>query len=267
MKTPSLILIALGLTLVTGATIAIWQIQSPSPVASPGTNKNPSPTSPDTHSPSNPKPPSNPIPDPPPTQVLPEITRGNTAKQQVIFTFDCGSTIQSAEAILHTLEQYNVTTTFFVTGECAATYPELIKKMAQEGHEIFNHTYSHPDLTTLSDTQIRDEFHRTEEIMHSLIGATTKPYFRPPFGARNSHILTVAAQEGYRSVYWTTDSLDWKEDLSPEEIKDRVLQNVTPGAIYLMHVGSHATGDILEELFVEITARGYDIVPLTEGLQ
>src|SRR4030042_2456586 len=151
-----------------------------------------------------------------------EINRGNPNKKQIIFTFDGGAGNNSADKILEIAQKYNLKLTFFMTGKFAEKYPDTIKKIAASGHEIFNHTYSHPHLTQISDEQIREEFTKAEDIISNLTGTTTKPFFRAPYGERNQHILEVAQSLGYQSVFWTTDALDWMPDKTAEQVKQRI---------------------------------------------
>lgn len=216
---------------------------------------------------------STPNPDPTPTPtsttpkpVQPEIVYADRSKNQVVFTFDGGAGNHSNTEILAVLAKHNVKGTYFLTGKYGELFPNDVRAIHAAGHEIFNHTYSHPDLTTLSATAIAEEFSRTETILKSLTNKTTQPFFRPPFGARNAQVLQAAANAGYRSVYWTTDALDWKPGITDEEVKKRILDNVKPGTIYLMHIGDDITGRILDEVFTEIKARGYTLASLTEAL-
>lgn len=197
-----------------------------------------------------------------------EIESGNSLKKQVILTFDAGSGKDSLDVILKLLEKYNIKASFFLTGKWIEQNTKDVKQIAENGHEIFNHTYSHPDLTKLSDAQIKEELQKTEELVIKYIQTTSKPYFRPPYGARNSNVLKIAAGEGYASVYWTIDAWDWRENegVTPEQVKLRVYDNLKPGSIYLFHVGSKTTGIVLEEIITQIRSFGYDIVPLSKGL-
>jgi len=187
-----------------------------------------------------------------------EIIRGNTTKKEVIFTFDGGSTVQSADKILEALAKHRIKGTFFLTGKVIETHPDLIKHIVAEGHEIFSHTYDHPNLTAVSDDKIIDELEKTEKALIAAVNLSPKPYFRAPYGARNAHVLAVAAKAGYRSVYWTVDALDWKDikTRTSAEVKKRILSNIAPGNIYLMHLGDTITGAILDDVFTEIEARG-----------
>jgi peptidoglycan/xylan/chitin deacetylase (PgdA/CDA1 family) len=196
-----------------------------------------------------------------------EISHGNIHKNQVTFTFDGGSIDVSGYKILEVLEKHKVRGTFFLTGKFVEANPALVQKMVAGGHEIFNHTYSHLDLTTVSATEIINQFEKMENVLLNTAHVSPKPYFRPPYGSRNPFVLNTAATAGYQSVYWTTDALDWKEGISPNEVKSRILSGLTPGAIYLMHIGDSITGDILDEMITTIEARGYKAVSLTEALQ
>ncbi len=197
-----------------------------------------------------------------------EIVSGNRNARQVIFTFDGGSGAQSGEAILATLKKHGAIGTFFLTGKFAEENPELVKRIAREGHGIFNHTYSHTDLPNNYDEEIKNELLRADEAIRTVTGKTTKPYFRPPYGGRDGRVLKVAADAGYTSVYWTTDALDWKESegFTAEEARARIFSNLRPGALYLMHIGDAITGKILDEAFLQIKAEGYAIRSLTQGI-
>ena len=202
------------------------------------------------------------------TGTPPEITKGDTTKKQVVFTFDAGSGTQSAQQILDTLKKYHLTATFFMTGKWMEKNEELVKKVSDAGYEIHNHTYSHPHLTQITDQEIIDELKKTEEIFKNLTGKSTKPYFRAPYGERNAHVLEIAAQQGYQSAYWTVDALDWQESegMTAERVTARIMSKLAPGVIYLMHVGDTLTGQILENVIKQIKNKEYDIVPLSQSL-
>jgi len=196
-----------------------------------------------------------------------EISRGNAAKKQLIFTFDCGSGNNSVDKIMETAEKRKVKLTFFATGKFAEKYPEDIKKIAEKGHEIFNHTYSHPHLTQITDEEIKNELEKTEKIIFDLTGKTTKPFFRPPYGDRNQHISDIAKEAGFHMVYWTFDALDWMPEKTAQDVKNQIYSKISPGAIILMHVGDDTTGNILDEVFEKVENDGYKIVNLSEGLR
>lgn len=155
--------------------------------------------------------------------------------------------------------------TFFLTGKWCEQNPGLVRQIAAEGHEIGNHTYSHPDLRNCTDEQIVDELVRTEELVKSLTGQSTKPYFRPPFGGRNARVLQVAGEQGYTSVYWSLDCWDaYKKGITAEQITSRVLDRIQGGDIVLMHCGSAATAQALPGLIAALKERGFEIVKVSE---
>ena len=197
-----------------------------------------------------------------------EISHGDQSKNQVIFTFDGGAGADSGDAILAALAKHHAKGTFFLTGKMIEAHPDLVRKIVAGGHEIFSHTYDHPKLPTLADAQITDELAKMESALQAVAGISPKPYFRAPYGARDPRVLGVAAQSGYQSVYWTVDALDWKQKQgqTADQVRQRILESVAPGAIYLMHVGDSITGAILDDAFSAIEAKGYKIVSLTQGL-
>ncbi len=200
---------------------------------------------------------------------LNEIYKGSTDKKQVIFTFDGGSGTQSAREILATLEKHKIKSTFFLTGKWIENNPFLTILIKGGGHEIFSHTYNHPYLTRVSDEEIREELRQTDKILFKLLGINSRPYFRPPYGDRDDRVLRVASSEGYQSVYWTIDALDWKESEGETDLSvmNRVKTSLSPGNIYLMHLGDEIIGRILDKLIVDINNEGYKVVSLTEGIQ
>jgi len=258
MTRPEIYLILILLTALVLAGVFYWQSNQPTQVSSSPSslqNASPSPTENEALSYA------------PPIVTKDEIFRGNSDKKQIIFTFDAGAGVNSAQKILETAKNHNLKLTFFSTGKFAQINPDLIKQIVAAGHEIFNHTYSHPHLTQLTDDQIKEELQKAETTISNLTGATTKPYFRPPFGDRNTHVLEAAAETGYRSVFWTLDALDWQPDKTAQGVKQRIYDNLRNGAIILMHVGDDITGDILDEVFTNIENQGYKIIGLNEGLK
>jgi peptidoglycan/xylan/chitin deacetylase (PgdA/CDA1 family) len=198
-----------------------------------------------------------------------EIVRGDNSKNQVIFTFDAGASMQSADEVLEVLAKHHVKGTFFFTGKSILKFPDLVKKIVSSGNEIFNHTYDHFHLTELSDDRIKSELSGVEKILSDeKIIISTKPYFRAPYGDRNSRVLSLASEAGYESVYWTVDALDWKESEgeTADKVKERIVSTLAPGNIYLMHLGDSITGKILDDVFSTIESKGYKIVSLTQGI-
>ncbi len=203
----------------------------------------------------------------PPVAIIgDEISHGDTKNNTIILTFDGGSGADSAYKILKVLAQHKIKTTFFLTGKFMDTYPNLVRTMLKEGHEIFSHTYNHPYLTQVSDDEIRHELRVTDQTLMKIAGTSTKPYFRPPYGDRDERVIRIAREEGYQSVYWTIDALDWSVGETQESVKYRIISTLRPGNIYLIHLGDMISGDILEEVILDIQKRGFTISSLSQGL-
>lgn len=184
---------------------------------------------------------------------------------RVALTFDAGASSVPTPSILKTLRDNGLHVTFFLTGKWCEKNPELVRQIAAEGHEIGNHTYSHPDLRKCTDEEIIDQLARTEELVRSLTGRSTKPYFRPPFGGRDRRVLQVAGEQGYTSVYWSLDCLDaYKKGITADQITQRVLDRIQGGDIVLMHCGSAATAQALPELIAKLKEREFEIVKVSE---
>ena len=197
-----------------------------------------------------------------------EITHGDKTKRQVIFTFDGGDGAQSAEQILAALKAHGVKGTFFLTGKFVEANPDLVRRIVAAGNEIFSHTYDHPHMTLLSKDQIIAEMTGMEKTLASTTGMSPKPFMRFPYGDRDSRTVKIVADDGYQSVYWTVDARDWEESKgeTADQVESRILKNVAPGTIYLMHFGDTITGKILDDVFTKIEKQGYKMVSLTQGL-
>jgi peptidoglycan/xylan/chitin deacetylase (PgdA/CDA1 family) len=197
-----------------------------------------------------------------------EVDAGNPSAKVVALTFDAGSSAAPVPTILRALAQRGSRCTFFLTGQWMERYPDVARQIAEAGHELGNHSWSHPAFTSLTDEQIREQLRRTEETALRVCGRSTKPLFRPPFGARDERVRSVAAEEGYLTIYWTIDSWDSvKKDITPQMITDRVMRHIRPGAIVLMHCGSEATAQALPQLLNALDAQGYRVVTVSELLR
>jgi len=186
----------------------------------------------------------------------------------VSLTFDAGASSKPTPDLLDTLKAAGLHVTFFLTGKWCEENEALVRRIHDEGHEIANHTYSHPDLRKLDDSAIKSEIEKTDEIVLRITGAHCAPYLRPPYGARDKRVLRIASEAGYTPIYWSLDSWDsFKKGITPQEISRRVLGRVQGGDIVLMHCGSQATADALPGLIRELESRGLRIVTVTELLR
>ena len=178
---------------------------------------------------------------------LPASLRGHvvttlpTSRKVVALTFDGGAGSQGAASILATLRAQGVPSSFFVTGTFASAHPDTVRQMAAVG-PVGNHTWSHPDLTTLGETAIRGQLSTTRSAIEAAGGGDPRPWFRFPFGANDARTLATVNGDGYAAIGWTTDSLGWKGTsggLTVTTVVDRVLAGRTPGQVVLMHVGAN----------------------------
>ncbi len=195
-----------------------------------------------------------------------EISKVDTSKKQAVITINAGFGEKSAEGILTALKKHNEKATFFLVGEWVEDHPELTKRIAREGHEIFNHSYSHPDYPSLTAEEIKNDLQKMDDVLYNLTGLRTRPYYRAPSGARNLAVNQAAAEAGFQHIYWSLDPQDWRTDISGETIKNQVLSNIHPGAIILFHIANSATGEVIDEIFTKLKDEGYELVSLTEAI-
>ncbi|WP_214746772.1 LysM peptidoglycan-binding domain-containing protein [Exiguobacterium sp. s189] len=196
------------------------------------------------------------------------ITSVNTTSKVVALTFDDGADGANTNKILDILAKNNVKATFFLTGSGANNHPQYIKNIAVKGHQLGNHSYTHPDFTKLTATQMKSELDRTEALIQSLTGKTTKPIFRAPFGAVNSTVLNGVGAAGYGyTIQWNIDTIDWK-GLTASQINTKVQTNIKPGSIVLMHTGAGAPGTplALPTMISQLKAKGYQFVTVSQLL-
>ncbi|MBF7095562.1 LysM peptidoglycan-binding domain-containing protein [Alkalibacter mobilis] len=196
------------------------------------------------------------------------VSRVNTTQKMMALTFDDGADGDSIPQVLQILKDHNVKSTFFVTGKAAEDHPTLIEDIFEAGHEIGNHSYSHPDFTKITASQIATELQKCDSLVVNITGKSTKPYFRPPFGYYNNDVLAAVGSAGYsKTIHWTVDTIDWRGD-SVADITKRVMDKAGNGAIVLMHVGAGAvnTPSALPGIITNLKSQGYKLVTITELL-
>ena len=196
-----------------------------------------------------------------------EVVHGDPSTGIVALTFDAGNEDGgSAAQILDILRERDVHVTFFLSGHWVDHNPDLAQQILIDGHEIANHSYSHPDLTHLADNQIVYELDYTDQVVWDTVGVHTRPYFRPPFGARNRRVLDVAAASGFRSIYWSLDSGDWLPRASAGAVAGKILRYAAPGDVVVEHVGSAASAEALPVILDEFVQRGWRVGTVSEVL-
>ena len=190
---------------------------------------------------------------------------GSQKKKVLYLAFDAGYENGNTEPILDALKKHNVPATFFVVGPFISEHPELIKRMAQEGHTVGNHTYSHPDMSKISTKEsFQKELGQVEELYEEITGTPMTKYYRPPQGKYSESNLSMAKELGYKTFFWSLAYVDWYQDDQPskEEAFDKLLGRIHPGAIVLLHSTSSTNGEILDELLTKWEEMGYTFQPL-----
>lgn len=227
------------------------------------------------------------------------FNRGAADQQQLVLSFDAGSSDNGAREILQTLRAHSIRTTIFLTGEFIERYPAIVREIVADGHEVGNHTWSHPHLTSFAQNRrhstlpgmtrekFQRELRRTADAFRAATGSEMAPYWRAPFGEENSEIRGWAAELGYLHVGWTRgrrynlDALDWVVDESsplyftPERLAERMLAfdeangTTLNGGIILMHLGTdRGENERLERalpaMIERFRARGFEFVKVSE---
>ncbi|WP_246108441.1 polysaccharide deacetylase family protein [Salisediminibacterium halotolerans] len=196
------------------------------------------------------------------------VTKGNTNEKVVALTFDDGADGTNINKILNTLQEHKVKATFFLTGTGMKHHPANIKRITDQGHQIANRSYTHPYFTKLTASQMKSELDKTEALAKKVTGKSTKPIFRAPYGVSNNSVLAGVGAAGYtHTIQWNIDTVDWK-GVSKTQIVNKVVNNITPGSIVLMHTGAGASGTpaVLPEMVKKLKAKGYKFVTVSELL-
>ena len=190
-----------------------------------------------------------------------------TEEKHIYLTFDVGYENGNTASILDTLKKHNVSATFFVVGTYIESDPELVKRMAEEGHIVGNHTWHHPDMSQIAalDT-FKKELVDVEDAYREVTGEGMTKFYRPPQGKYSESNLQMAQGLGYKTFFWSLAYVDWYDDNQPtkEEAFDKLLGRIHPGAIVLLHSTSDTNSLILDELIQKWEEMGYTIRPLTE---
>ncbi len=182
--------------------------------------------------------------------------------KQVALTFDSGWLYDQTIPLLDALDRHGVTATFFPRALWAKDHPELAREIVKRGHTVGNHSLTHPHMKELDADQILEEMRQSTEIIMNTTG--TRPYlFRPPYGEYNQLLLDILGREGYPySIMWTVDTHDWADEIGGKTVTvdyvvNRVLENVSPGAIILMHIGGPKTVQALPRIISGLKDQGY----------
>lgn len=192
-----------------------------------------------------------------------EIRSGSPGRKRVALTFDDGPN-QRTSILLDALAGLRVPATFFLVGFRAEAQPDLVSAIQAAGHDVQNHSYTHPNLSTLSTYEIEEQLCKTNAVILSITGRSPR-YFRPPGGNFSGNVKKAAAKHGMCSVFWTLNCGPYEGGES-QALADFVVGGITDGAIILMHNGEPATVSALPSIVERLRGQGYDFVTVSDLL-
>ncbi len=196
------------------------------------------------------------------TSKLVPIYNVDTEQKRISITINCAWNADDIDKILETLDKCNVKVTFFMVGEWVSKYPEYVKKIAEYGHEIANHSDNHLHVNNLTYEQNVEEILNCTKKIQEITGEETKLY-RCPYGEYNDTVIKAATDNGYKVIQWSIDTLDY-QGLDASQMWDRINKDLANGSIILMHNGTDNTAEALETIIKNIQDKGYNIVKISE---
>lgn len=195
------------------------------------------------------------------TKLLP-IYSVQTSENKLAISFDAAWGADKTREIMAICDSYNIKATFFLVGFWIEKYPEMVKEIYNNGFEIGIHSMTHPDMTTLSRSEIKQELSENMRLIEDLTNYTPK-LFRPPYGYYNNTLIEVCAELGLSCIEWSVDSLDWK-GLSASELSGRVIERATNGSIVLFHNNSDNILEGLKMTLEHFKTQNINVVPIGE---
>lgn len=169
---------------------------------------------------------------------------------------------EDTEKLIEIFKKYNIKVTFFVVGGWVDKYPESVKQLSNAGHEIMNHSNTHPHMSELSLEQIGEEINSCNDKIEAVTGR--RPILhRAPYGEYTNNLIDTLSSMNMYCVQWDVDSLDWK-DYDADRIYNKVVSGVKPGSICLFHNAAKHTPEALPKIIEKLLADGYTIVPISE---
>ena len=182
-----------------------------------------------------------------------------TDKKQVAISFDAAWGNDDTETLINILKEYDVPATFFIVGAWVDKYPESVKQLSDAGHRIENHSNTHPHFPQLSSAQMANELSSCNEKIAAITGKTPT-LFRPPYGDYNNATIDAVTAANMYTIQWSVDSLDWKDNATPESICKRVTSKVKNGSIVLFHNDADHTPAALPNILKCLKDEGYEFV-------
>lgn len=205
----------------------------------------------------------------PTVPVIPdEVVRGNPNLPNVAVVINVGAGHQPGLSMLQTLAEREQKVTFFIMGWWAERNHDVLRQISEGGHELASHGHSVFDLTTVSDQAVRADLRAADAAISAVSGKTTRPLWSPSAGYRDARVRRIAAEEGYRPIFWTLDSLDWTHEATAESVHARVMERTVNGSIVVLHFDSpttvRSTAVALPHIIDDLRARGFRLVTVTE---
>ena len=185
---------------------------------------------------------------------------GDGSEKVIYLTFDAGYENGCTAPILDALKKANVPAAFFLVGTYIRDNPELVARMAAEGHLVANHTMSHPDMSAISNLEsFKKELSGTEDFYKQLTGRDMPKFYRPPRGVYSETNLKMAKELGYKTIFWSLAYVDWHTDKQPgrDEAFAKLLPRAHPGMVLLLHSTSKTNAEMMEELIAKYRGMGY----------
>ncbi|WP_406566418.1 delta-lactam-biosynthetic de-N-acetylase [Jeotgalibacillus aurantiacus] len=185
--------------------------------------------------------------------------KGSPDEKVVYFTFDNGFENGHTEKILDVLKKEKVPATFFLTGHYLESAEPLVKRMVKEGHIIGNHSWGHPNFSTISEGAMKEEWAKVKKKTEELTGQKEMHYVRPPEGVFNERSLEVANAEGYTHVFWSLAWVDWyhEKPRGGDVAYNEIMKQLHPGAVILLHTVSKDNADAIERVIKDMKKQGY----------
>ncbi|MDE6900699.1 MAG: delta-lactam-biosynthetic de-N-acetylase [Oscillospiraceae bacterium] len=185
---------------------------------------------------------------------------GDTGQKVIYLTFDCGYENGYTEKILDALKKHHAPAAFFVVGHMIESAPDIVRRMAAEGHVVGNHTFHHPDMSAISQQDaFQKELDSLAELYRQTTGKPLSRFYRPPQGKYSEENLKQAQALGYKTVFWSLAYVDWNTDSQPtaEQAYAKLLPRIHDGAVVLLHSTSRTNAEILDELLTKWEEMGY----------
>ena len=194
-------------------------------------------------------------------KLLP-IYNVETNEKKVAFTMNCAWNADDIDSILNTLKENNTKITFFMVGDWIDKFPETVKKIYEEGHEIASHSNTHPHVNNLTYEGNIEEMEKSNDKIEKITGERTKIY-RAPYGEYNNTVIQAAQDKGYYTIQWNLDTLDYT-GLTGDEMWNRIGDKLKSGDIILSHNGTKHTADSLDMLIKNIKQKGFEVVKVSD---